>query len=92
MRNDEKLQFHLLDGNGRPCGVFDYAIQEFIKEKHKLFILAGTPYFYENGAYKIDKSGTRLKATDISLFERRINYRGRRYCCPFFIRQWKEGI
>ena len=61
MRNDEKLQFHLLDGNGRPCGVFDYAIQEFIKEKHKLFILAGTPYFYENGAYKIDKSGTRLK-------------------------------
>ena len=61
MNDSEKLQFHLLDGQGRPCGVFDYAVQEYIKEHHKLFILAGTPYFYECGAFKIDKSGTRLK-------------------------------
>ena len=47
MNDSEKLQFHLLDGQGRPCGVFDYAVQEYIKEHHKLFILAGTPYFYE---------------------------------------------
>ena len=61
MNDSEKLQFHLLDGQGRPYGVFDYAVQEYIKEHHKLFILAGTPYFYECGAFKIDKSGTRLK-------------------------------
>lgn len=61
MNDSEKLQFHLLDGQGRPCGVFDYAVQEYIKEHHKLFILAGTPYFYKCGAFKIDKSGTRLK-------------------------------
>ena len=61
MTDAEKMQFHLLDGNGRPCGVFDYAVQEYIKRHYKMFFLAGTPYFYENGAYKIDKSGTRLK-------------------------------
>lgn len=61
MTDAEKMQFHLLDGNGRPCGVFDFAVQEYIKQHYKIFFLAGTPYFYENGAYKIDKSGTRLK-------------------------------
>ena len=33
MTENEKLQFHLLDGNGKACGVFDYAVQEYIKEK-----------------------------------------------------------
>ena len=31
MTENEKLQFHLLDGNGKACGVFDYAVQEYIK-------------------------------------------------------------
>lgn len=61
MTENEKLQFHLLDGNGKACGVFDYAVQEYIKEHYRMFFLAGTPYFYEGGAYKIDKSGARLK-------------------------------
>lgn len=61
MEDSQKLQFHLLDGNGKPCGVFDNAILEFIKENYNLFFLAGTPYFYEAGAYKADSSGARLK-------------------------------
>ena len=35
MEDSQKLQFHLLDGNGKPCGVFDNAILEFIKENYK---------------------------------------------------------
>lgn len=61
MEDSQKLQFHLLDGNGKPCGVFDNAILEFIKENYNLFFLAGTPYFYEAGVYKADSSGARLK-------------------------------
>lgn len=61
MEDSQKLQFHLLDGNGRPCGVFDNAILEYVKQNNNLFFLAGTPYFYEAGAYKADFSGARLK-------------------------------
>lgn len=61
MEDSQKLQFHLLDGNGKPCGVYDNAILEFVKENYNLFFLAGTPYFYELGAYKTDSSGARLK-------------------------------
>lgn len=61
MEDSQKLQFHLLDGNGKPCGVYDNAILEFVKKNYNLFFLAGTPYFYEAGAYKADSSGTRLK-------------------------------
>lgn len=56
-----RLQFHLLDGKGRPCGVFDNAILEYVKQNYNLFFLAGTPYFYENGVFKADFSGARLK-------------------------------
>ena len=59
--NVDKIQFHLLDGNGRPVGVYDNAILEYIKKSYNLFFLAGTPYFYEVGAYKADFSGARLK-------------------------------
>lgn len=56
-----RIQFHLLDGKGKPCGVYDDAILEYIKTTYNLFFLAGTPYFYENGVFKSDFSGARLK-------------------------------
>ena len=55
------LQFHLLDGKGRPCCVFDDAILRYIKDNYNLFFLAGTPYHYTDGVYKADFSGARLK-------------------------------
>lgn len=32
MDDSFKLKFHLLDGKGKPCGVFDDAILRYIKE------------------------------------------------------------
>lgn len=61
MDDSFKLQFHLLDGKGRPCGVFDDAILRYIKENYNLFFMAGTPYHYTDGVYKADFSGARLK-------------------------------
>ena len=86
MTDAEKMQFHLLDGNGRPCGVFDFAVQEYIKQHYKMFFLAGTPYFYENGAYKIDKSGTRLKTIIKGLILPRFVFTS-----GLGIEQWNEG-
>ena len=62
-----KLQFHLLDGKGRPCGVFDDAILRYIKDNYNLFFLAGTPYHYTDGVYRTDFSGARLKTLIKSL-------------------------
>ena len=56
-----KLKFHLLDGKGKPCGVFDDAIFRYIKETQNLFFMAGTPYHYVHGTYAGDFSGSRLK-------------------------------
>ena len=61
MDDSFKLQFHLLDGKGRPCSVFDDAILLYIKDNYNLFFLAGTPYHYTDGVYKADFSGARLK-------------------------------
>ena len=61
MTDKEKLKFHLIDGKGNPCGVFDYEIVEFIKDNNNIFVMGGTPYFYEKGLYRIDKTGARLK-------------------------------
>lgn len=61
MDDSFKLRFHLLDGKGKPCGVFDDAILRYIKDNYNLFFLAGTPYHYTDGVYKADFSGARLK-------------------------------
>lgn len=61
MDDSFKLQFHLLDGKGRPCGVFDDAILRYIKDNYNLFFLAGTPYHYTDGVFEADFSGARLK-------------------------------
>ena len=61
MDDSFKLPFHLLDGKGRPCSVFDDAILRYIKDNYNLFFLAGTPYHYTDGVYKADFSGARLK-------------------------------
>lgn len=67
MDDSFKIQFHLLDGHGKPCGVFDNAVFEYIKNNYNLFFLAGTPYFYSDGVFKADFSGTRLKTLIKSL-------------------------
>lgn len=55
------MQFHLVGENGKAYAVFDDSILEYVKRNHNLFFLAGTPYFYDNGVFKGDFSGARLK-------------------------------
>lgn len=54
-------QFHLVNNKGVPTGVFDEAIFKYIKGQHDLFVCGGTVYIYDNGYFKADLSGARLK-------------------------------
>lgn len=54
-------RFHLFNEKGKITGVFDYAIFEYIKAEHELFVLGGTPYLYDGGVYVPDETGAKLK-------------------------------
>lgn len=55
-------KFHLMSDSGKPTGVYHNAIFEHIKSNYHIFICGGTPYIYDNGYFKIDASGARLKS------------------------------
>lgn len=55
-------QFHIEADNGKISGVYHNAIFEYIKNKYHIFVCGGTPYIYDNGYYKCDISGARLKS------------------------------
>lgn len=54
-------QFHLVNKQGIPTSVFDEAIFKYIKRQQDLFVCGGTVYIYDNGYFKADTSGARLK-------------------------------
>lgn len=54
-------QFHLVNAKGNITGVYDYAILQYLKESESLFILGQIPYIYDNGVYRQDVSGVKLK-------------------------------
>lgn len=54
-------RFHLHDKNGRITGVFDWAIFDYLRQKHDILVCGGTPYIYQDGAFRPDLSGSRLK-------------------------------
>lgn len=54
-------QFHLVNNNGTLTGVFDEAIFKYIKRQQDLFVCGGTVYIYDQGYFKADASGARLK-------------------------------
>ena len=51
----------MFNDNGKITGVFDYAIFEYLKAEHNIFVLGGTPYLYDGGVYVPDETGARLK-------------------------------
>lgn len=64
-RSEEQIdlmQFHLVTDSGKVTGVYHNAIFEYIKGKYHIFVCGGTPYIYDNGYYKVDVSGARLKS------------------------------
>lgn len=65
MDDSFKLKFHLLDGKGKPCGVFDDAILRYIKENYNLFFIAGTPYHYTDGVYEVIHGSKALFGVDL---------------------------
>lgn len=54
-------QFHLISDQGKVTGVFDYAIFDYIRKHNDLFVLGNVPYLYEDGVYRADRSGAKLK-------------------------------
>lgn len=56
-------QFHHISENtGKPTGVFDLAILQYLKSVQDIFVLGGTPYIYKDGAFRPDFSGAELKS------------------------------
>lgn len=54
-------RFHKMNAQGIITGVFDFEILQYLKETRDLFVLGGTPYIYEDGAFHPDRSGAKLK-------------------------------
>lgn len=61
-RGDRDLdRFHLINKQGQPSGVFDYAIFQYLKNEKDLFVLGCVPYIYQGGVFRPDRSGAVLK-------------------------------
>ena len=54
--------FHRKSRDGAYCGVNDYAFLLYFCGDRPMFFFGGVPYLYENGVYKPDESGARLKS------------------------------
>jgi P4 family phage/plasmid primase-like protien len=61
LKRPDLAQFHLKDGRGKPTGVFDKAIFDYICNEHSLFVLGATPYIYDHGVFRADANGAKLK-------------------------------
>ncbi len=61
LKRPDLAQFHLKDGRGKPTGVFDKAIFDYLSWNLNLFVLGGVPYIYDHGVYRADVGGAKLK-------------------------------
>lgn len=59
--------FHLKNEKGKITGVFDVRVRDEIKTKHPMFMIGKLPYIYDNGYFKPDYTGARLKSLISSL-------------------------
>ena len=55
-------RFHRFNDEGRPVGVLDLEIVDYILKKIPFFVLGTTPFVYRDGVYAEDVGGIRLKA------------------------------
>ena len=55
-------RFHKVNGRGEVTGVFDMEIISYLIETTPMIILNRIPFIYENGVYREDISGIRIKA------------------------------
>ena len=54
-------QFHKYDSKGKVVGINDMAIVEHLLETVCFFVMGGIVYYYENGVYREDYNGVKLK-------------------------------
>ncbi len=55
-------RFHRFNDDGRPSGVLDLEIVDHLLKKIPFFVLGTTPFIYQEGVYREDTGGIRLKA------------------------------
>lgn len=55
-------RFHRVnDKTGKPIDIIDIYISDYIIENYNIMVLCKIPYIYENGVYKADEDGIRIK-------------------------------
>ena len=54
-------QFHKFNTKGKPTGVLDSPLVDFILENENIFVMGTIPYIYENGVYCVDINGGKIK-------------------------------
>ena len=54
-------QFHMIDDKGRNKGAHHFAIYQYIKANHDIFVLGRVPYLYEGGVFRADPTGSKLQ-------------------------------
>ena len=54
-------QFHMIDEKGRNKGAHHFAIYQYIKANHDIFVLGRVPYLYEGGVFRADPTGAKLQ-------------------------------
>jgi len=57
----KEICFHALDARGRPTGVIDNRIYEYLTHTQHIFVCGLIPYVYVDGYYHMDLNGTILK-------------------------------
>lgn len=57
----KEICFHALDARGRPTGVIDNRVYEYLTHTQHIFVCGGIPYVYMDGYYHMDLNGTILK-------------------------------
>lgn len=53
-------RFHFFSEKGKPTGVFDWEIIQYLKEVKNIFVLGSIPFIYNNGVYKADSTGSEI--------------------------------
>lgn len=60
--NQEMYRLHKISEKGNPYEIIDSHIADYVVENYHLMILLGKPYIYENGVYREDKEGIKIKS------------------------------
>ena len=69
-RDVSLMRFHTFSADGRPSGIFDAEIVDYLSQEYSFIVVGGTPYIYQNGVYREDRNGCRLRGRIRSLMYR----------------------